>query len=262
MSAGVLAILFLLTAALYASVGFGGGSTYTALLAAADTDYRVLPLVSLSCNIAVVSGGVWRFAKAGALPWAKALPLCAASVPLAWLGGSLAVPETLFLLLLGVSLLAAGCLMLTPVPRKPASLSAAALPRPSAYRVSEPVMGGGLGLLSGMVGIGGGIFLAPLLYLTRWDEARRIAGTASLFILVNSAAGMAGQFSKLAGTGALGEAASFWPLLLAVLIGGQAGALLGSVRFSQELLRRLTAVLILVVACRLLLRALVQMELF
>ena len=249
-----LAVPFAITALLYASVGFGGGSTYTALLALFGADYRVLPLVSLACNVAVVAGGVWRFGRAGAIPWGRALPLCAASVPLAWLGGRLAVPEAVFIGLLGASLLAAGLAMLAPAPRRAAALGAAAAPVPKA-QAREPVLGGALGLLSGVVGIGGGIFLAPALHLTRWAEARAIAGTAALFILVNSLAGLAGQLTKLSasGDGASG-ALAYWPLLIAVVLGGQVGARLGAEILPPVLLRRLTAILVLVVGMRLLFR--------
>ena len=256
----VLALLFAATALLYASVGFGGGSTYTALLALSGTDYRLLPIISLACNVAVVAGGVWRFGRAGAVPWARALPLCAASVPLAWLGGRLVVPEAVFTGLLGGSLLAAGALMLAPPARRPAPLGAAVATRPARpLRLTEPALGGALGLLSGVVGIGGGIFLAPVLHLTGWAGARAVAGTASLFILVNSLAGLAGQLSKLAGPGpglapGTGELLGYWPLLLAVVLGGQLGARLGSQVLPPALLRRLTALLVLIVGVRLLFR--------
>lgn len=254
----LLAGLFLLTALIYASVGFGGGSTYTALLALSETDYAVLPVVSLACNLTVVTGGVIRFARAGQIPWRRAAPLCALSVPMAWLGGYVSVPETAFIALLAGSLLAAGLLMLLerrPEP-PPRALGSAATPRalrtePAGAR--EMVTGGGLGFLSGMVGIGGGIFLSPVLHLTRWSAARQIAGTASLFILVNSAAGLAGHLTRL-DPARIGDAAAYWPLVLAVLVGGQLGSMLGVRVLSQLWLKRLTAILILFVSARLFVR--------
>ena len=93
----LLALLFAATALLYASVGFGGGSTYNALLVLAETDYRVLPSIALCCNIVVVTGGVWRFARAGHIPWLRVLPLVLLSVPMAWIGGRIVVPETVWL---------------------------------------------------------------------------------------------------------------------------------------------------------------------
>ena len=246
-----LAILFALTALIYASVGFGGGSSYTALLVLSSTDYQILPLISLACNLVVASGGVWRFAQAGEIPWGRALPLCALSVPLAWVGGTLKVPEALFIGLLGASLFAAGLLLLLSG-QKTAQSEAAENPRRAGGR--EIAIGGGLGLLSGVVGIGGGIFLAPILHLTRWAGARAVAGTAALFILLNSIAGMLGQVTKLGGEARLGDAAAYWPLLLAVLVGGQIGSRLGVAILPEIWLRRLTALLVLAVAVRLLLR--------
>ena len=106
-----LAVLFSLTAALYASVGFGGGSTYIALLALADLDYRTLPIIALICNIIVVVGGVLRFQSRGLITWRKIWPILALSVPAAWIGGRFEIPKESFLLLLGLSLMAAAILL-------------------------------------------------------------------------------------------------------------------------------------------------------
>ncbi|WP_327785519.1 sulfite exporter TauE/SafE family protein [Sphingomonas changnyeongensis] len=208
---------FALAAALYASVGFGGGSTYAALLALSGFDYRLLPAIALSCNLIVVTGGTIRFAAVRQLPWRRALPLAAIAAPFAWAGGLTPVAERLFLGLLGVSLLVAALALLL-APPQPVAASAPDARRP---RWREPVIGAGIGYLSGLVGIGGGIFLAPVLHLTRWAPPRQVAATASLFILVNSLAGLAGQVQKLAGAGLAGAAAGAWPLALAVLVGGR-----------------------------------------
>ena len=101
-----LAALFLLTALAYAMVGFGGGSTYTALLVLADTDYRILPAISLACNITVVTGAVIQYGSAGLIRWKRILPLAALSVPMAFLGGLMEIPERAFITILGLSLLA------------------------------------------------------------------------------------------------------------------------------------------------------------
>lgn len=239
-----LALAFLATALLYAIAGFGGGSTYTALLILAGTDYRAVPILSLACNILVVGAGTWRFARAGHLDWGRAWPLFVTSVPAAWLGGRLAIERELFVGLLAGSLLVAGLVMLwQPVWKR----EQAPAPGP---RWVEPAAGAGLGLLAGMVGIGGGIFLAPLLYVLRWDGPRRIAATCAAFILVNSIAGLAGQASKgLAATGAvIGEHALLFP---AVVVGGLIGAGLGARRIAPDWVRYVTALLILYVAARL-----------
>lgn len=247
----LLTVLFALTALLYASVGFGGGSTYNALLVLNGVDFVLLPVIALCCNIIVVAGGTFRFAAAGHVPWRRAWPIFALSVPMAWLGGRLPVSELVFAGLLGGSLLFAGVSLLAPVP----SSAMAAVPGHGHGRWTAPAVGGGAGLLAGMVGIGGGIFLAPVLHLARWDRARTIAGTCSVFILVNSIAGLGGQVTKLNDLGRLGELRDFWPLFLAVLLGGQAGSLLGSRNLSSLALRRVTAALILFVAARLMWRA-------
>lgn len=239
-----LALLFALTAALYASVGFGGGSTYNALLALWGVDYRLLPAIALVCNIIVVTGGTLRFAIAGALPWRRALPLALVAAPFAWAGGLTPISERAFLGLLGGSLAVSGVLLLVQRARPD---DAPAQPGP-AWR--EPMLGGAIGYLSGLVGIGGGIFLSPLLHLTRWGSARAISATASLFILVNSVAGLAGQLMKL-GAGTVAAGAAWWPLALAVLIGGQLGSWAGLKLLPEPLVRRLTGVLILYVAVRL-----------
>src|SRR5688572_10714855 len=107
-----LAVFFFVTALLYSAVGFGGGSTYNALLVLAGTDYRAVPVIALACNIIVVSAGSWRFARSGHVDWRRIWPFFAASIPLAWIGGRLEVAELVFVGLLALSLFAAGQLML------------------------------------------------------------------------------------------------------------------------------------------------------
>lgn len=241
----LLALAFLVTALLYASVGFGGGSTYSALLALSGLDYRLLPLISLACNIVVVTGGSIRFARAGLTPWRKALVIVALGAPASFAGGLTPIKEATFLALLGASLVLTSLTMLIPVrENKDGS--------PSRFAKLMPLAAAPLGYFAGLVGIGGGIFLAPLLHLARWHEARGIAATASLFILVNSLFGLAGQLVKngpdLFGT-ALGAAL---PLLIAVVIGGQIGSLMAARLLPPKWIRWLTALLVLVVGVRLL----------
>ena len=241
----ILVIAFFVTALLYASVGFGGGSTYAALLALSGMDYRLLPVLALACNIIVVTGGSIRFATAKVTPWRGATILTGLAAPAALVGGLTPIGQEAFMLLLGVSLLLTGATMLLPV-----SQSAQAEPHRLARLV--PVAAVPLGYLAGLVGIGGGIFLAPLLHLTRWASAREIAATASIFILVNSAFGLVGQLLK-GGTGLMGAAVhSGLPLLIAVAIGGQIGSLLAVRYLSQRLIRWMTAGLVIFVGVRLL----------
>lgn len=246
-----LAPAFFGTALLYASVGFGGGSTYNALLALAGVDYRVLPAVALTCNILVVIGGTWRFQKAGLLPLRRALPVVLVAAPFAWAGGLTPIKETIFLGLLAASLMVAGLALLLQKAGDVAASAVSSEAMPDRRtQVSDLLVGAAIGYLAGLVGIGGGIFLAPYLHITRWAAAKQIAATASLFILVNSVAGLAGQLLKL-GSGAMDAVALYWPLLIAVVAGGQIGSLAGIRLLSPALVRRTTGILVLYVAAQL-----------
>lgn len=241
----LLALAFLVTALLYASVGFGGGSTYAALLALSGLDYRLLPLVALACNIAVVTGGTIRFARAGIVPWRGALVLVGLAAPASFAGGLVPIGREAFLLLLGASLVLTSLTMLVPVAEARAGA-------PTRFARWMPFVAPPLGFLAGLVGIGGGIFLAPLLHLARWQSARAIAATASLFILVNSLFGLAGQLLKN-GPGLFGAAlGASLPLLIAVVIGGQIGSLMAARLLPPQWIRWLTALLVFVVGVRLL----------
>lgn len=248
----VLFATFLVTALLYASVGFGGGSTYNALLVMSGADHRVLPAIALVCNVIVVSGGVWRFSRTGDLSLRRLMPFLAASVPAAWMGGRIPVSETLFIGLLGGALLLSGVHLAFQKGAETETREPVAQSRN--HRLFAAGIGGAIGLLSGIVGIGGGIFLAPVLYLMRWGRPRQIAAASSLFILVNSLSGLAGQLMKLQDLALLSLAAPYWPLPIAVLIGGQAGSWLAGDKLDPGIIRRLTALLILYVAARLLWR--------
>lgn len=240
-----LAAAFALTALLYAAVGFGGGSTYSALLALGGVDFRLLPVVSLACNIVVVAGSSIRFARAGLTPWRGALLLTAIAAPAAFLGGLTQIKEATFLAVLGASLVLTGVTLLLPA-------TATREGEPSRAARWMPLLAAPIGYLAGLVGIGGGIFLAPLLHLARWNGARQIAATAALFILVNSLFGLAGQLLKN-GPDLIGAAVAFGlPLLIAVVIGGQIGSLLAVRYLPQAAIRWLTAALTIYVGARLL----------
>lgn len=210
-------------------------------------DYRLLPIVSLCCNIVVVSGSTVRFARAGLIPWRGALTLALVAAPLALLGGLTPVKQSTFLLLLGISLILAGLALF--LPRSPESEG-----QPAALAKWMGLAAAPLGYLAGLVGIGGGIFLAPLLHLTRWNRARQIAATASLFILINSIAGLVGQLVKN-GPERFGEAlGGALPLVLAVILGGQLGSLLAQRLLPERVIRWLTAALTIWAGSQLLLR--------
>lgn len=244
-----LPVAFFLTALLYATIGFAGGSTYTALLALFDTDYRIIPIVSLMCNVLVSAGGTWRFARAGHLDARKLSPWLALSIPCAFLGGRLSVEETLFYGMLGIALLVAGGKLLWPD-----NISI----RKSTYKntgLKTAFIGGGiLGFLAGITGIGGGIYLAPVLYFLRWGNAKKIAAACSFFILINSLAGIVGQFYKQQGVDFLVSLQDYVVLLPVVIFGGAIGSWLGASRLPQKWIKKGTGLLIIYVSVQLLRR--------
>lgn len=238
--------LFALVALIYASVGFGGGSTYTALLSLWGVEYQLIPIISLLCNIIVVTGGSIRFVRAGLITWPQVLPMLMVSAPLAFIGGLVPLKQWLFLTILGAALLASAVALLL----QPDKMSTRALPKPVLLTVS-----GAVGLLAGLSGIGGGIFMAPVLHLMRWAEARRIAAFACIYILINSIAGLLGQLAKQGTLTIADVAVDYGMLLIAVLIGGQIGGLFGLRYFKPNMLRMLTALLVGYAAIRLLWQA-------
>jgi len=246
----ILAGLFFLTAVAYSSVGFGGGSTYNALLVLAEMDYRLIPAIALSCNILVVSGGLYHYWRGGVLTPQSLLPYIMLSVPMAWLGGRLPVSEQVFIGLLGFSLLVAGAQMLI----KPQLTGLQKSLSKTAHWLTAVPLGGAIGLLAGITGIGGGIFLAPVIYYFHLAPVRTVAGITSGFILVNSVSGLAGQLMKAGEYSPIAGWTQAWPLFVAVIIGGQIGSRLGAYHLPETWIKRLTAVLMLYVALRLIWR--------
>jgi len=242
-----IALLFLFISFIYASVGFGGGSGYLAILALYSFPHPEMRLTALICNIIVVAGGTLLFISKKELPYRKVLPIVIVSVPAAYAGAVIHISQQAFFLMLGCSLLLAGVtLWLQPLRYNIQTDSTTA---PSYIR--DGAIGAAIGFLSGMVGIGGGIFLAPILHLLHWDTPRRIAATASFFILVNSAAGIAGQLTTLP-TGI--NYSNVAILAVAVLIGGQIGARMSSAKLTQIMVRRLTGILVFAAGAEVLLK--------
>lgn len=231
--------VFFLIALFYAAAGFGGGSSYLAILALFPFEYTTIRIIALLCNITVVSGSVYIFHRNGYLKLKRILPLIILSIPFAYLGGRLQISQEFFFVLLGFTLLTAALLMFVSKPAQTRKLPVYA----------NAIIGSGIGFLSGVVGIGGGIFLSPLLYLTRWGTAKIIAGCTALFILVNSIAGLVGQITTNGFPADFSVAA--W-LIFSVFIGGQIGARLTAFRLNPIVVKRITAVLILIVAVRIL----------
>ena len=239
----LLAILFFVTAILYSSVGFGGGSTYLALMLVWDVPYLIFPIIALFCNIIVVSGNCFNYIRAGNLNLKLLFPYLIGSIPLAYIGGSLHVEKQIFEILLFLVLSIAGILLLfnfRSYDDKEKSY------KKISTLLSVPI-GGILGFISGVVGIGGGIFLSPILFLIRAGKPKNIVTAASLFILINSISGIIGQLTK---NEVLSQMSNYWFLLAAVLIGGQVGNFLNLKIFPTRILALVTAFLVLFVAIR------------
>ena len=239
----ILSILFFITAILYSSVGFGGGSTYLALLLIWGVPYTIFPIIALSCNIIVVSGNCYNYIRAGNLNLKLLIPYLIGSIPLAFIGGSLPIEKKFFEILLFLVLSLAGCLLLINFRSYD--------DKQESYKnipfLVSVIIGGILGFISGIVGIGGGIFLSPILFLIRVARPKHIVTAASLFILINSVFGIVGQLTKNLN---FSEVYSFFYLLIAVLIGGQIGNYLNLKIFPTRLLALITSGLVLFVAIR------------
>ena len=239
----ILSFLFLLTATLYSSVGFGGGSTYLALLLIWDVPYLIFPIIALFCNIIVVSGNCINYIKAGNINLRILSPFLISSVPLAFIGGSLSIDKEVFEILLFTVLTLAGVLLL---------LKFKSFDQKSEVYKKIPIIlslliGTSIGFISGVVGIGGGIFLSPILLLIRADKVKNITTAASLFILINSLSGLAGQFTKASTINGIYD---YWPLFLFVLLGGLLGNYLNLKIFPARMLALVTSALVIFVAIR------------
>ena len=243
----ILSILFLITAILYSSVGFGGGSTYLALLLIWDIPYYIFPVIALFCNIIVVTGNSFNYIKAGNHNLKLLTPFLIGSIPLAYLGGTLEINKEIFEIILFLVLSVAGALLLI---NNKAYEEKKVIINKLNYLTSI-FIGGVLGIISGIVGIGGGIFLSPILFLLKADKPKNIVTTASLFILINSISGIFGQLMK---ENVLNEFIFYWPLFLAVLVGGQVGNYLNLKIFSNRILALITSFLVIFVAFRMGLR--------
>ena len=239
----ILSILFFVTAILYSSVGFGGGSTYLALLLIWDIPYYIFPVIALLCNIIVVTGNSINYVRAGNHNLKLLLPFLIGSIPLAFFGGTLIINKEIFEILLFLVLSIAGLLLL--INNKSYEDRNIIIKKLNLF-ISISI-GSVLGLISGIVGIGGGIFLSPILFLLKADRPKNIVTTASLFILINSISGILGQLTKET---VLNKIFLYWPLFIAVLAGGLIGNFLNLKILSSRTLALITSLLVIFIAIR------------
>ena len=239
----ILTIFFFITAILYSSIGFGGGSTYLALMLIWDIPFYIFPIIALICNIIVVTGNSINFLRTKNININLLTPYLIGSVPFAFFGASISIDKNLFEILLFFILLIAGIFLL--VESKSFNKDQVAIRQIS--KILSIFIGSIIGFISGLVGIGGGIFLSPILFLLKAGNPKHITSTASLFILINSIFGVAGQLTK---DMVLNEFLNYWPLFIAVLIGGQIGSFLNIKFLSNKVLALMTSFLVIFVAIR------------
>ena len=239
----ILSILFFITAILYSSVGFGGGSTYLALLLIWDVPYFIFPVIALVCNIIVVTGNSINYLKAGNHNCRLLLPFLVGSIPFAFIGGSLIIKKEIFEILLFLVLSIAGLFLFI---NNKSYIDKNIIVK-KLHLFTSLMIGSILGFISGIVGIGGGIFLSPILFLLKADIPKNIVTTASLFILINSISGILGQITKEI---VLNEIIIYWPLFLSVMIGGLFGNYLNLKIFTNRVLALVTSLLVIFVAIR------------
>ena len=239
----ILTIFFFITAILYSSVGFGGGSTYLAIMLIWGVPFYIFPIIALFCNIIVVSGNSINFIRSGNLNIKLLIPYLIGSIPFAFIGGSIPIEKEFFEILLFITLIIAGFFLLM----ESKSFNQNEIKINNIPKIFSVIIGSIIGFISGLIGIGGGIFLSPLLFLIKAGYPKHITSTASLFILINSIFGIAGQLTKNI---SLSEFLNYWPLFVAVLIGGQIGSNLNIKFLSNRILAMTTSLLVIFVAVR------------
>jgi uncharacterized protein len=227
--------LIFVAALLYSSVGHGGASGYLAVMALMSTAPAQMKPAALALNVLVASLATWKFYKAGAFSWKLLWPLCLASIPMAFIGGTMTLPGHIYKPIIGAVLVYAALKSYWT------AKSATAL---EARPVSTPVLlvlGATLGLLSGLTGVGGGIFISPILLFLRWADVKTVSGVAAAFILANSVSGLAGVMSK----GFVFPDALLWWAIAAVA-GGYIGSEYGSKRLGNPTIQRILALVLLI----------------
>jgi uncharacterized protein len=242
----ILAVLILVAALLYSSVGQGGTSGYLAAMALVGISPVVMRPTALSLSILVSAIGTVRFYRAGHLYWPILWPFLVGSVPLAAIGGAQRLPDSLYNQIVGLLLLIAACTLAWRVPDRGEGYRADSPPGVPVARAV--IAGAAIGLISGLTGVGGGLLLSPLLLLTGWAEIRQTAGASVAFILVNA---MAALSANLASVGTLPAALPVWGV--AAVVGGVVGTELGARRLKGRTMRFILAAILAVSGLKLIL---------
>ncbi len=245
----ILILAFFLIAIVYSSVGFGGGSSYTAILVLSGVAFNLIAPISLISNIIVVSGNSINYQRAKTIDYRLFLMLAASSIPMAYLGGSIKIDKSIFIWLLIVTLFLSGIALIAQN-NKQNDENISTRPINNIIALS---IGAILGLVAGITGIGGGIFLSPILYHLRATKGKKIAATSSLFILVNSISGLLGQLQKSNYSIPLSD---YIYLPIIVFIGGQLGNRFAIKYFTPQHLALMTALLIILASFQLTLKQL------
>lgn len=232
--------LFFLVALVYSSAGFGGGSLYLAILSGSELDQNKVAIIGLFCNLVVTVVSSAQFIAKGLVDWKKMFLLLGLSLPFSFFAGGLKVSAELFYLSLAAGLFLAALAMLIQLPKNH---------NDSRYQKWVYFTVPFIGLLSGLTGIGGGIYLAPLLHLTYWTDARRIAAITSIFIAVNSISGLVARSGFIVETLAMETS---WMLLpAAVLVGGIIGSRLSTSLLHPKWIKSITAGILIFASVRL-----------
>jgi uncharacterized membrane protein YfcA len=242
MEIGIVLIMLAIfvVAILYSSVGHGGASGYLAVMALLAVAPEITRPTALVLNVFVATIGTIQFYRAGYFSWRTFLPFAVTSIPFAFVGGLITLPTTAYKIVLGIVLILAAIRLAWNL------RSEAEIKEPNI--IIAVMIGAIIGLLSGLVGVGGGIFLTPILLLMNWSETKTAAGVSAMFILVNSISGLAGNYSQV-----VSLPSNVWIWVMAAVVGGVIGSTLGAKRFDSLTLRRVLALVLLFAGVKLML---------
>jgi uncharacterized membrane protein YfcA len=237
-----LSLLIFVGALLYSSVGHGGASAYLAVMALFGLTPEIMKPIALILNILVSSIATWKFYRAGCFSWSIFLPIMLSSVPFSFLGGFISIPSQVYKTIAGVILFFGAYRLLVHKENKENSIRK--MPIPLAI-----LAGSVIGFLSGLIGVGGGIFLSPLLIITGWASTRTTSGISAMFILVNSVSGILGHFSSNVKV----LPSYTWIVGITAILGGMIGSHIGSKKVANSTILRLLAVVLVIAGAKLIL---------